>query len=97
MAAATVVVDSLAQCAAMGDLHHAIAAGAMRLDQVHAELGALVLGTQPGRSAHDEICIFDSTGVAVQDVASAAVVYARANERGVGALIDFAGDGPAPT
>ena len=97
MAAARVVVDAIAQCAAMGDLHHAIAAGAMRLDQVHAELGALVLGTRPGRSAHDEICIFDSTGVAVQDVASAAVVYARANERGVGALIDFAGDGPAPT
>ena len=97
MAAAKVVVDSIAQCAVMGDLHHAVAAGAMRADQVHAELGQLVLGTRPGRSARDEICIFDSTGVAVQDAASAAMVYARANERGVGALIDFAGDGPAPT
>ena len=91
MAAAKVVVDSLAQCAAMGDLHHAVAAGAMRVDQVHAELSALVHGTRPGRSAHDEICIFDSTGVAMQDVASAAMVYARGNERGVGALVDFAG------
>ena len=68
---------------------------AMRVDQVHAELGALVNGTRPGRCGHDEICIFDSTGVAVQDVATAALVYSRANERGVGALVDFALIGPA--
>ena len=90
MAAAKVVVDSLAQCAAMGDLHHAILAGALRPEQVHAELSELVRDTRLGRSGRDEICIFDSTGVAVQDVASAAAVFARASQRGVGTAVEFA-------
>jgi ornithine cyclodeaminase/alanine dehydrogenase-like protein (mu-crystallin family) len=38
----------------------------------------------------DEIVIFDSTGTAIQDVASAAVVYARARERGVGSAVELA-------
>jgi alanine dehydrogenase len=91
MAASRVVVDSRAQCAAMGDLRHAIAANAMRVEQVHADLGELVLGVKPGRRRDDEIWLFDSTGVAIQDVASAAHVYERAMELGVGTLIDLSG------
>lgn len=89
MAASKVVVDSLEQCAAMGDLHHAVAAGAMRLEQVHAELSELVRGVKTGRSDAHETCIFDSTGVAVQDVASAARVFERASALGIGTRIDF--------
>ncbi len=91
MAASKVVVDSLEQCAAMGDLHHALAAGAMRVDQVHAQLSELVRGVKTGRSDVHEICIFDSTGVAVQDVASAVRVFERACALGVGTSVDFGG------
>jgi ornithine cyclodeaminase/alanine dehydrogenase-like protein (mu-crystallin family) len=89
MAASKVVVDSLEQCAEMGDLHHAVAAGAMRVGQVHAELSELVRGVKAGRSDAHETCIFDSTGVAVQDVASAVRVFERACALGIGTRIDF--------
>ena len=77
MAAATVVTDSLAQCASMGDLHHAIAAGTMSETDVHAELGHVLVGEKAGRSSPEEIVIFDSTGTGLQDVAAAAAIYER--------------------
>ena len=77
MAAAKVVADSIAQGQVMGDLHHAIEAGAMTAADVHAELGEIVTGHKPGRARNDEITLFDSTGVAIQDVAAAAWAYER--------------------
>lgn len=78
MAHATVVADMLDQCVAMGDLHHAIAAGAMTPEAVHAELAGLVSGARPGRTSADAITLFDSTGIGLQDVAAAAMIYERA-------------------
>jgi len=90
LAASKVVVDSLDQCAAMGDLHHALEAGAMERDDVHAELGHVVAGLAPGRERDDEVIVFDSTGVALQDVAAAAIVYERAQAEGRGSLAELA-------
>jgi len=81
MKRAMVVADVLAQCAIMGDLHHAMKAGAMGADDVHAELHELVAGTKPGRTDDAQIILFDSTGTAMQDVAAAASIYARAGQR----------------
>jgi alanine dehydrogenase len=77
-ASATIVVDSLAQCAVMGDLHHALAAGAVKLVDVHSELGELVVGRKAGRTREEEIVLFDSTGVGVLDAVAAVYVYRRA-------------------
>ena len=87
LAGSKIVVDVLAQCVVMGDLHHAIDAGLVTSADVHAELGDLVIGRQPGRTNLDEITVFDSTGVAIQDVASAAWVYQRAIARNAGTFI----------
>ncbi|WP_310469284.1 ornithine cyclodeaminase family protein [Sphingomonas sp.] len=87
MANALVVVDVVDQCVAMGDLHHAIAAGAMPLGDVHAELAELVAGHRPGRTSDEQITLFDSTGTALQDVAAAALIYRRALEHGSGLAI----------
>jgi ornithine cyclodeaminase/alanine dehydrogenase-like protein (mu-crystallin family) len=73
-----VVVDVLDQCREMGDLRHALDAGAIGLHQVHAELGELVTGDRPGRTCAAQITLFDSTGTALQDVACAALIYERA-------------------
>jgi alanine dehydrogenase len=78
MAKSVVVVDSLAQCAVMGDLHHALDDGSMSAADVHAELAELVVGRKPGRTDDTQITLFDSTGTAVQDVASAVRIYERA-------------------
>jgi alanine dehydrogenase len=90
MANATVVVDVLKQAVFMGDLNHAIKAGAMTADDVHAELGALVSGDKVGRENTDVITIFDSTGTGIQDVAAAACAYELARSRGLGLRCDLA-------
>jgi alanine dehydrogenase len=82
MARARVVVDVLDQCVVMGDLHHAIGAQAMNLTEVHGELAEIVTGAKPARTLANEIFIFDSTGVGVQDVASAAWILERAVAKG---------------
>jgi alanine dehydrogenase len=90
MASARIVVDILEQCATIGDLHHALAAGAVTLADVHAELGEVVAGRKPGRMSEEEVIIFDSTGTALQDVAAAAVVYERALRAGRGVRLNLA-------
>ncbi len=48
---------------------------------MHAELGEIVAGKKPGRESDEEITIFDSTGMALQDVAAAAFLYEKAEQR----------------
>jgi alanine dehydrogenase len=91
LASAKVVADSLDQCAEIGELHHALASGAMKKSDVYAEISDLAAGRKPGRSTSAEVTIFDSTGTALQDVAAAAVVYEKAVRAGKGLLLDFAG------
>jgi alanine dehydrogenase len=91
LAASTVIVDVLEQCASMGDLHHALAAGLMRREDVRGDLAALVTGRIPARSSEDEVIVFDSTGTALEDVAAAAVVYERALAAGAGLLVLLGG------
>ena len=93
LANATVVVDLLSSCAANGDLRHAIAAGLMTRNDVHAELADLVTGRVVGRTSPEEITVFDSTGTAIQDVAAAVVVYERALAANAGQQIDLGGHG----
>jgi alanine dehydrogenase len=76
-----VVVDSLDQCAAIGDLHHALEAKVLAREDVYAELGEIVAGIRPGRTSNEAITIFDSTGMAIQDAAAAIAVYEAAVER----------------
>ena len=95
LASAKVVTDSLDQCAEIGELHHALASGAMKKSDVHAELSELAAGRKPGRATQDEVTLFDSTGTALQDVAAAVVVYERATGAGKGLLLDFAGQARA--
>jgi ornithine cyclodeaminase/alanine dehydrogenase-like protein (mu-crystallin family) len=91
LAASTVVVDVLEQCAVMGDLHHALEAGVMTREAVHAELADVVAGRRPGRRTDGEVIVFDSTGTALQDVAAAWLVYERALAEGAGVAIDLGG------
>jgi alanine dehydrogenase len=84
VASSTLVVDVLEQCAEIGELQHALAAGLMTRAGVHAELSDVVTGRRPGRTRYDEITVFDSSGTALQDVAAAVVVYDKALASGCG-------------
>jgi ornithine cyclodeaminase/alanine dehydrogenase-like protein (mu-crystallin family) len=86
---AKIVTDLTEQCAAIGDLHHALARGLLGKTDVYAELGEVVAGRKAGRESDDETIIFDSTGTALQDVAAASLVYERALEAGVGTRLEL--------
>lgn len=89
LAASAVFADLLEQCAHVGDLHHALAAGLMRLEDARGELGAVIAGKIPGRRSDDEVIVFDSTGTALQDAAALAAAYDRARAAGRGTPFAF--------
>jgi len=68
------VVDRLAQTERYGNLHHALAAGAVTKAKVYAELGDIAAGRLAGRATSDEITVADLTGVGVQDAAIAQAI-----------------------
>jgi len=78
------VVDDLAQASHAGEINVPIRDKAYSPERVHAELGEVLAGKKPGRIGQDEITIFDSTGLAIQDVATGAWVLERAREKGMG-------------
>lgn len=84
------VVDILDQCASIGELHHVIASDLMTKQHVHAELGEVIAGIKPGRTSSDEIIIFDSTGMALQDVIAASTLYKKAVNKAIGRIVDLA-------
>lgn len=90
MASGRIVVDILEQCAAIGDLHHALEAGAVTRDDVYAEMGEIIVGRKPARTSAKEIVIFDSTGTALQYPDAAAFVYEKAVRAGVGVSLHLA-------
>ena len=90
IASAKIVADSLDQSCTIGDTHHAIAAGLMRKEDVHAELAEIVAGKRPGRADASEITIFDSTGIALEDAVSAVAVYEKARGNATASKFDFA-------
>jgi alanine dehydrogenase len=90
MASSKIVTDILEQCATIGDLHHALQAGMVALEDVHAELGEVVAGKKRARTSDREVIVFDSTGMALQDVAAAAAVYERAMLAKSGMALNFA-------
>jgi alanine dehydrogenase len=83
VARAYVVVESRATALAPPPAGSNDLAG-LASDDVGAEIGELVAGTRPGRGSEEQITLYKSVGVAVQDAAAAALALARARERGVG-------------
>jgi alanine dehydrogenase len=81
---AKVVVDDLAQAVHSGEVNVPISEGILKPNEIYAELGEILVGKKPGRTSDGEITIFDSTGLAIQDVAAGTVVYRRALEAGRG-------------
>jgi len=89
VAGALVCVESRAAVLAAfptgsNDLLMPIRDGVVTADHIHAEIGELVAGTRPGRASADQITLYKSVGVAVQDAAAAALVLAAARRDGIG-------------
>jgi alanine dehydrogenase len=89
LTAAKVVVDDWAQASHSGEINVALAQGRLTPAQIYGPLGEIVAGKKPGRETPQEITVFDSTGLIIQDLALGLAVYQAAQERGLGEEKDF--------
>ena len=90
MAAASLFVDRRESTLnEAGDYLFAAREGAIGPDHIKAELGELLTGQHPGRTAPDEITLFKSLGLAVEDLASAEYVYRQAQDKEIGTWVEF--------
>jgi ornithine cyclodeaminase len=72
-----------------GDYVLAAAEGAIGPEHIEAELGEVLAGMHPGRGSEDELTVFESLGIAVEDLAAAELVVRRARERGAGVEVEL--------
>ncbi len=84
-----VVVDDLAQASGSGEVNVPLSAGELSVDDLAGSLGEVIGGVVEGRESETQVTVFDSTGLAVQDVALARLAYDRACEQEIGRTLDF--------
>ena len=86
---AKVVVDDVEQAIHGGEINVPLSKGVIARGDIYADLGEVITGKKPGRTSRDEITVFDSTGLAVQDIATDWVVYKKAKEMGKGREVEL--------
>jgi ornithine cyclodeaminase/alanine dehydrogenase-like protein (mu-crystallin family) len=86
VAAATLVVDR--RESALNEAGDLLLAG-FGADRIAAELGEVLVGSHPGRTRGDELTVFKSLGLGVEDLAAAELVVRKAREQGVGTEVEF--------
>jgi len=89
--AGTLVIDDHAQTTHSGEINVPYHAGVLDDDDIDAEIGQIVTGKADGRTDDDGVTVFDSTGLAIQDVAAAHVVYEHADDHDNGYPFDLLG------
>lgn len=89
LAGSKVVTDSTALCLQNGETHHAVEEGIIKESDIYSEIGEILLGKKPGRENPEEITVFDTVGMAIQDTVTASAIYKKARENGLGTVYDF--------
>ena len=87
LAEARVFGDDAAQCFSVGECEAAVKAGLLR--ELAGEMGAVIAGAVPGRTDDEQITVFDSTGIALQDLASAATILQKAEKLNIGTVTEL--------
>jgi len=91
LTSAKIVVDDREQCVHSGEINVPYSEGVLTDDDIHATLGEVIVGEATSRTDADGVTVFDSTGLAIQDVAAAHVAYERAAAAGAGVSFDLLG------
>lgn len=86
---AKVVVDDVEQAIHGGEVNVPLAKGLISRSDIYADLGEIVTKKKPGRTSRDEITVFDSTGLAIQDIATDWFVYQKAKKLGKGKWVEL--------
>lgn len=87
---AVLVVDDLKQASSAGEINVPWEKGLIGVKDIYATLGEIIIGKKPGRIDEKSITIFDSTGLAIEDIAVARLVYEKARDKGGYRSVDFA-------
>jgi alanine dehydrogenase len=74
---AILVIDNWAQASHSGEINVALKKGLIIREDINADIGQIVTATKPGRESDSDITVFDSTGLAIQDISSAARIYEK--------------------
>lgn len=86
---ARVFVDDINQATNVGETEIPIKKGIITKESIVGEIGEVILGKVPGRVSKDDITIFDSTGIAHQDLLTANYLIKFAKEKGLGAIVEL--------
>jgi len=78
---AKLIIDNWAQASHSGEINVPVSKKRLSKRQIYAELGEIAAGKKPGRTSDQEITLFDSTGLAIQDISCAVVVYMQMKEK----------------
>tara|TARA_B100001964_G_scaffold245030_1_gene329442 strand:+ start:4276 stop:5253 length:978 start_codon:yes stop_codon:yes gene_type:complete len=84
-----IVVDDMTQSSHSGEINVPLSKGILEPKDIYAELGNIIEGKIPGRTNSNEITIFDSTGLAIQDIATGFLVYTKAVNNNVGTVLSL--------
>lgn len=84
-----VFIDCWEQASHSGEINVPVSEGLIQQEDISGKLGDVIIGKNPGRTSEDEITIFDSTGLAVQDITTAWTVYEKARDLNLGRRINF--------
>jgi len=85
---AKVIVDDIRQASHSGEINVPLSEGLIRVEDIYGTLGEIVADIKKGRENDEEITIFDSTGLAIQDILCAKLVYQKALEKGASRYFD---------
>ena len=86
---ARIVVDDWAQASHSGEINVPLSRGEITQEMIYGCLGEVVAGKKPGRQSPEEITVFDSTGLIIQDLSLGFAVFNRAQQRGLGEVKEF--------
>ena len=86
---ALLVVDDLRQASHAGEINVPVSKGLLKKDQIYAELGEIIAGRKKGRTDNQTITLFDSTGLAIEDIAVAKLLYNKALKTGTGISVSL--------
>lgn len=84
-----IIIDCWDQASHSGEINIPVQEGLVRQSDIHGKIGDVITGSIPGRTSDEEITVFDSTGLAVQDIVTAWNVYEKALQKGIGQKMNF--------
>lgn len=86
---AKIIIDCWDQARHSGEINMPVHEGLVKRSDIPGKIGDVIIGAVPGRTSDNDITVFDSTGLAVQDIVTAWNVYEKALEKGIGQRINF--------